>query len=164
VAGLALWLLVLEMCSLVVDGNLHPTGFAWGEANACGSCAWSMLRGPGTKKLRCVRAEYQRVETDLRSCQFWETELDCLKCGACCSEAYDAVEVSRTDPVRKKQPDWIVKVDGRYQMRRKLNNTCGALGKDLYCAIYTDRPLCCRGFEQGSANCLFARRRLKISS
>lgn len=149
------------------NSNLHPTGFGWLETEdsnkTCGACVWALLRGPGKKKLRCVRAGYQRVEQSYGGCEFWEEELDCLKCGACCREAYDAVEVSQRDPVRRKQPDWIVRVDGRYQVKRKTNNTCAALQDDLKCTIYEDRPLCCRGFEQGSANCLFARRRLGIS-
>ena len=149
------------------EKDLHPSGFKWlcveNNQKSCGSCSWSRLRGPGKKKLRCVRAGYTRVLAHERACEFWEAELDCLLCGACCREAYDAVEVSRADPVRKKQPDWIVRVDGRYQVKRKPNNTCAALQADLKCIIYADRPICCRGFEQGSANCLFARRRLGIS-
>ena len=145
--------------------SLHPTGFEWTEnvENICGACAWAILRGPGRKKLRCVRAGYQRIEREGRACQFWESEFDCLDCGACCREAYDAVEVSSKDPVRKKQPNWIVQVDKRYQVKRRANNTCAALQSDLKCVIYADRPNCCRDFEKGSVNCLFARRRLKIS-
>ena len=146
---------------------IHSTGFPFAieqqSDRSCGNCAWSHLRGPGPKKLRCVRAGYQRVAAQEPACLYWEDSLDCLEGGACCSEAYDAVEVSRTDPVRKKQPDWIVKVGRYYQVLRRKNNRCAALQENLHCSIYEDRPQCCRDFTKGSANCLFARRRLKIS-
>ena len=133
----------------------HPSGFEWSdfdnhESKTCGTCIWSWNRGPGPKKLRCVGTGFTRVESGWSACEHWTSkDLDCLQCGACCGAAFDVVEVSRQDPVRKKQPDWIVKFDGRYQMKRRANNTCAALQADMKCSIYADRPQCCRYFERG---------------
>ena len=143
----------------------HPSGFDWNidPTRTCGDCIWSTLRGPGTKKLRCVGVNYMRVESEWRGCQFWTSEdLDCLSCGACCGPAYDVVEVSRVDPIRQTQPNWIDRHGRRYQMKRRENNTCAALRLDNTCVIYSDRPKCCRDFERGGANCWFARRRLGL--
>lgn len=147
---------------------MHPSGFEQStqiehQSETCGSCIWAHFRGPGTRKLRCVGTNFKRVESEWSACQYWTSkELDCLDCGACCGAAFDVVEVSRQDPVRKRQPDWIVKRDGRYQMKRRLNNTCQALQNDMKCSIYADRPQCCRDFERGGANCWFARRRIGL--
>ena len=120
------------------------------------------MAGPGPKVLRCW-ASRQRVRGDWLACALWEGPLSCLDCGACCAEAYDAVEVSQRDPVRRLQPDYIVRIEGRYQVRRTAGNRCAALGDDNRCAIYSDRPRCCRAFERHGENCLFARRRLGFS-
>ncbi|MDG1477987.1 MAG: YkgJ family cysteine cluster protein [Myxococcota bacterium] len=143
----------------------HPLGRPWGdERRRCGACAWSTMAGPGPKVLRCEAGGRQRISASLRACDAWEAPLDCLDCGACCREAYDAVEVSRQDPVRKNQPAWIVKVEGRYQVRRAEGNRCSALGVGFRCEIYADRPRCCRDFERHGPNCIFARRRVGLSS
>ena len=142
----------------------HPLGMNWGSiTKRCGDCVWSTMRGPGTKVLRCVAAGYRRVSEEWRCCDKFESSLNCLDCGACCGPAFDVVEVSRQDPVRKKQPDWILKSHSRYHVRRTESNYCAALCEDTTCSIYEDRPQCCRDFERGSANCIFARRRVKIS-
>jgi len=147
---------------------MHPSGFELSaqiehQSETCGSCIWAHFRGPGTRKLRCVGTNFKRVEAEWSACQHWTSKkLDCLDCGACCGAAFDVVEVSRQDPVRKRKPDWIVKRDGRYQMKRRSNNTCQALQEDMKCSIYADRPQCCRDFERGGANCWFARRRIGL--
>jgi hypothetical protein len=139
----------------------HPLGLDFGCATKdCGECAWSKMRGPGPKVLRCLAAQNRRVEAKWRSCNNWEAALSCLDCAACCGPAYDVVEVSPRDPVRHSQPDWIVKKEGRYQMKRRKDNHCRALLSDNRCQIYEDRPRCCRDFSLGAENCLFARRRL----
>ena len=139
----------------------HPLGLEMGHRETtCGSCAWSRYRGPGPKVLRCGAAFNRRVKAIWQGCVNWETTLNCLDCAACCGPAYDVVEVSRTDPVRKKQADWIEQIDGRYQVLRRSDNHCRALLADNRCQIYVDRPRCCRAFERGEENCLFARRRL----
>ena len=85
---------------------------------------WNLYLGSFTrtrdKKLRCVGTNFTRIESAWKACEYWTSQkLDCLDCGACCGAAFDVVEVSRQDPVRKRQPDWIVKRDGRYQMKRR---------------------------------------------
>ena len=141
--------------------TVHPLGLAFSAGkNVCGSCFWAKLKGPGPKVLRCAAAGYQRISPQWRGCANFEEEPECLDCGACCGPAYDAVEVSRRDPVRKKQPAWIEHVGGRYQVLRRADNHCQALRADNRCRIYADRPRCCRDFEVGEENCLFARRRL----
>lgn len=145
----------------------HPLGFPIVEGSttdnskSCSNCVWAVTRGRH-KHQYCVGAGYKKIESNFPACKFWLSSLDCLTCGACCGPAYDAVEVSRRDPVRKTQPDWIVQVEGRYQMKRRSNNTCLALQEDLCCTIYADRPKCCRDFAQGGSNCWFARRRLGL--
>ena len=146
----------------------HPSGFETSsvldhKSETCGTCIWAHHRGPGPKRLRCVGTGFGRVDSEWPACEHWTpTNLDCLDCGACCGRAFDVVEVSRQDPVRKKQPDWIVKREGRYQMKRRSNNTCAALQPDMKCSIYPDRPQCCRYFERGGPNCWFARRRVGL--
>ena len=144
----------------------HPSGFGlligrMDSHKTCGTCIWSRVRGPGPKKLRCVGSNFSRVESEWVGCEHWTSpRLDCLDCGACCGSAYDVVEVSKRDPVRKNQPSWVEQRDGRYQMKRRPNNTCTALQSDMKCSIYTDRPQCCRDCERGGSNCWFARKRI----
>lgn len=130
----------------------------------CGSCAWSGLRGPGRRVPRCLAADGARIELGWAACPRWEPALDCLRCGACCGPAFDAVEVSRRDPVRRAAPELLEVHDGRLGVRRTPDNRCVALTPgSLLCRIYADRPRCCRDFTLGSANCLFARRRVGLS-
>lgn len=130
----------------------------------CEECFWSHKAGPGPKVLRCVQSGMQRVEGSWPACILWEESMDCLDCAACCGPAFDAVEVSPRDPVRKLHPDILIKVDGRFCVQRREGNFCGQLQeKDNKCAIYKDRPRCCRDFTRGSANCLFARQRVGLS-
>ena len=144
----------------IAEGK-HPLGLSLGLAsNTCGTCVWSQLKGPGPKVLRCTAANSRRVKGNWRSCTNYEAYLDCLQCAACCGPAYDVVEISRRDPVRKLQPKWVTQVDGRYQMKRRSDNHCQALLSNNKCQIYEHRPSCCRNFEIASDNCLFARRKL----
>ena len=142
-----------------VESN-HPLGLAFGPGR-CGDCAWAAPRGPGPKVLRCLAAGGARIEAEWQGCARFEAPLDCLACGACCGPAYDAVEVSPRDPVRKAAPQLIDRVDGRYVVRRAPGNRCEALDENsLKCAIYEDRPRCCRDLAVGGPHCLWARRRL----
>jgi Fe-S-cluster containining protein len=127
----------------------HPTGVAWGAENeTCGTCAWASGR-------RC-RASGKRIDPGWRACAMWEGALDCLACAACCGPAYDAVELRRGDV---RHPDFAIVKDGRAQIARTATNHCSALGEGNLCAIYSERPRCCRDFEKGGWNCLDARRR-----
>src|SRR5688572_20352086 len=123
----------------------HPLGQDWGAPERrCGECAWARPAGPGPKVLRCQASGGRRVEAGWRSCARWEGPLDCLACAACCGPAYDAVEVSPRDPVRKAQPGVAVQRDGRWQIPRTEDNFCSMLLPDNRCTIYADRPRCCR--------------------
>ena len=135
------------------------------DRRTCGQCVWSRQRGPGPAVHRCVRAGWARVSENEPACARFEGELDCLECAACCREAFDAVEVSARDPVRKLHPELVVKIDGRYQIQRTQSNRCAALAEtDWTCRIYEQRPRCCRDFERGGPNCVFARVRVGISA
>ena len=95
----------------------------------------------------------------------WEAALDCQACGACCREAYGAVEVGARDPVLRRHPELIEHIGTRRTIRRD-GLLCGALAKsnETYaCTIYDDRPKTCRDFERGGRHCLDARRRLGLS-
>jgi hypothetical protein len=135
----------------------HPTGLPAGDADgSCGACAWRA----GTK---CRQAE-TRVDPTWRACERFEAALDCQDCGACCRAAYHSVEVSKRDPVVKKQPSFIVD-RGTYLEILRDGDRCAALkGTTRYqCVIYDDRPKTCRDFTLGSAHCLTARRRVGLS-
>ena len=90
---------------------MHPLGVKWGDDGTCGQCVWAKIAGPGPKVLRCVAGYNQRVQKEWKSCIHFEAKLECLDCAACCGPAFDVVEVSQRDPVRKLQPDWITKTD-----------------------------------------------------
>lgn len=140
----------------------HPLGMRWNnhQEQTCGRCFWARYAGPGPKVWRCTMAGQQRISEIQQGCELWEAEPDCLDCAACCGPAYDAVEIGARDPVRQKHADIVQKKDGRYCIRRTPQNRCVALLDDNRCRIYSERPRCCRGFEKGSVNCLFARQRL----
>jgi hypothetical protein len=108
--------------------------------------------------------------------------LDCLTCGACCREAYHAVEVGPRDPFVRLHPEWLdVDPDlaGPGGARRIVQRVptptgtrCACLGDssrspvdplDYRCVVYADRPKTCRNFEQGGANCVEARRRVGLT-
>lgn len=147
----------------------HPTGLPSAVAlrdRTCGTCAWRTTRG------RCRQSE-ARVAADLRACERFEPALDCQECGACCRAAYDLVQVSPRDPVRKKHPSLVV-VKGPFLEVRREGDRCAALSGGTVeaesgalvphsCDIYDDRPRSCREFERGGAHCLVARRRVGLS-
>ena len=71
--------------------------------------------GPGPKVFDVLLATIREFKRN-KSCIHFEAKLDCLDCAACCGPAFDVVEVSQRDPVRKLQPDWITKTDGRFHV------------------------------------------------
>ncbi len=96
-------------------------------------------------------------------------KLDCQACGACCygPEAY--VAVSTVDLCRMSAA-----VRGRYVTRlgdraylRMVHGHCGALRArqgHYSCRIYGMRPTPCHVVEEGSRECLDARRRRGLSA
>jgi Fe-S-cluster containining protein len=155
----------------------HPSGLPADPAPApgrgCATCAWRH-RGRGVE--RCRQAGGARVDPAWPACERWEPALACQACGACCRAAYHAVEVSRRDPVVRRQPGYLIAVDDRLELRR-AGDRCAALTggearhaadgapttRRYACAIYDDRPRTCRDFTLGSEHCLTARRRVGLS-
>lgn len=142
---------------------LHPSGLPAAPApseRTCAECAWkSEVRG----RSRCVSAG-ARVDPSWPACERWQAALDCQRCGACCREAYEVVELARREPLIRSHPELVRRVDGRVVLQR-VDGRCPALeGHDPYaCRVYDERPRTCRDFTLGSANCLDARRRVGLS-
>ncbi len=141
----------------------HPSvpEFTQGDLGArCEACAW--FDGG-----LCAKAN-REVRPDDPACLRFEEELDCQQCGACCREAYGAVELDRGDPVLHRRPSYVVEVEGRLTLRR-VDDRCAALkvsagDEAAYgCRIYADRPRTCRDFTRGGPHCLTARRRVGLS-
>lgn len=142
-------------------GVVNPLAHAPGPPEAtCSTCVW---RKPGRWHDRCLRHRGDRVQADWAGCAAHTVSLDCLACGACCREAYHAVEVSRRDMYRYLHPGRIEEVDGRLVIPRTPENWCMNLAGDYRCAVYADRPRTCRDFEQGGTNCVEARRRVGLT-
>jgi hypothetical protein len=88
---------------------------------------------------------------------------DCVKCGACCVFPL-IVPVSATDHTSS-EAYWDLTLDDssaspvidRVLRRNSDDGRCnqlrGAVGGDISCAIYEDRPQNCRNFEAGSDLC-----------
>ena len=135
------------------------------EGRTCSSCVWHYVGGRGRAVSRCRRYAGARLEPDWAACAAYTEALDCLRCGACCREAYHAVEVGPRDPFVKKQKDRLVRVDGRFNIIRK-DGICGCLAPAdgcWPCTVYEDRPKTCRDFEPAGNNCIDARVRLGIT-
>jgi hypothetical protein len=163
-----LWALVEQ------SPTLHPSGLPGSsflsDGGGCGTCAWRVSQ---TGKCRQADA---RVKPEWPACERFEPALDCQECGACCREAYDCVQVTPRDPVRKKHPELVV-VRGPYLEVLRAGNRCAALGggqvtardgdaaalEPYACGIYEDRPKSCRDFANGGEHCLTARRKVGLS-
>lgn len=131
----------------------------------CNDCVWRFDGGRGRAVSRCRRYAGQRVDRETSACRSFTAALDCLACGACCREAYHAVEVSPRDPFVRAHPEWLVKVDGRWNVTRR-SGVCGCLspgGGRWPCQVYETRPKTCRDFEAAGANCVDARVRLGLT-
>jgi hypothetical protein len=154
-----------------VAARRHPSGLPRGEpGNTCGTCAWRYVGGRGTAVERCRQSAPEmgdglRVWSTLEACERWEPPVECARCGACCREAYHAVNVSMRDPVVWKQPALVVRSGHRFSLLR-AGDRCAALRLEsgsYSCDIYEDRPRTCRDFERGGRHCLVARRRVGLS-
>ena len=146
--------------------NRNPLSVEPGPVGAqCGGCRWRVLGGPGPKVDRCLRHGRQRVSVEWPGCAAHTTQLDCLECGACCREAYHAVEVGPRDPFVRIHPERVTTVDGRLNVERR-DGVCACLAPidgQWPCTVYNNRPRTCRDFTLGSANCVDARVRLGIT-
>ena len=152
--------------------TLHPVGFPAAldaaAGHTCGACAWMYLEESATGAPRCRQADGTHTDADAPACERWEPEADCLTCGACCREAYHSVTVDEDDPVVELHPALIVQRE-TYKEIKRTDERCSQLsggppGKQNYtCAIYDERPRCCRELERGGEHCLTARRRVGLS-
>lgn len=154
--------------------SAHPTGApeGFGEPDAtCGNCAW---RGDGVRG--ACRHSAKHTLSDWPGCERWEPALDCLTCGACCREAYHAVEVGPREAFVRTHPELIVLRAPNSRQIARTGDRCAALsGGDVVpqdatylvtpyrCTVYGDRPRTCRDFTKQSHNCLDARRRVGMS-
>ena len=146
--------------------SLNPLSSEPGPPTSqCRDCVWHFVGGRGHPVSRCRRFGGARLEPEWRGCASYTAALDCLSCGACCREAYHAVEVGPRDPFVRAHPDRIERVDGRLNVRRR-DGVCGCLdptSEQWPCVVYADRPKTCRDFEAAGPNCVDARVRLGIT-
>ena len=86
---------------------------------------------------------------------------DCLVCGGCCawSETWPVLMGARDG---EGIPDELIDFDN--QRMQSWGHRCaaleGVLGCKVGCSVYVNRPLVCREFQAGSADCLMVRRKL----
>jgi hypothetical protein len=149
----------------------HPAGHAtvasYFAGHGCDDCAWGFKDRQGQ---HCRHVPDFYIPEDAWACTRWEpaSELNCLTCGACCREAYHAVEVSNRESVNKRHPDMIINHGAQRRLRREGNRCAALVGgntpfEDYTCAIYEDRPRTCREFTLGGEHCLDARQRVGLS-
>jgi len=164
---------------------------AKGQLLTCSACAW--FRPSTETSGRCLQVQKSTRPAE-PICHRYEPEasVDCVRCGACCREAYQVVSVSRRDPAVKKCGPWLKKSSSGYDLLR-TGHRCAALSggaaleplvpflggpgpaeqtsppftipseEPFMCAIYADRPRTCRDFERRGPHCLTARRRVGLS-
>jgi Fe-S-cluster containining protein len=86
---------------------------------------------------------------------------DCLVCGGCCawSETWPVLMGERDG---EGIPDDLIDFENRRM--QSWGHRCAALegeiGVCVGCSVYATRPLVCREFQAGSADCLMVRRKL----
>lgn len=149
----------------------HPAGFPLARrgtpaaSERCGTCGF--LR-PERHGVRCVKAGAPTKRSQ-PACERWEPALDCSRCGACCREGFDVIEVSPRERFARVHRSLLVaREDGRFDLPRP-EGRCPPLRGDganepFRCATYAERPRTCRDFEVGGDACLRARRRVGLST
>jgi hypothetical protein len=152
----------------------HSSGFLLGdtEGRACGQCAWSFTRG---KQLLCRRSapagKPALVSETLPACEMWEPKLtadDCARCGACCREGFDVVQVQPKERFAKLHPELVSSSSLGWHVPRP-EGRCGALAGNgaadapYRCRHYDERPKACGDFPVAGDACLLARRRVGLS-
>jgi hypothetical protein len=140
----------------------HPTGLpgGWIAGRWCNGCAWLEPDG------RCLQAGAPTDPQAPACARFEPAGLDCLACAACCRSAYHSVTVDADDPFVSAHPELVADRGDYLELARSAaagEDRCAALGADFRCAVYADRPRCCRDFEIAGENCLIARRRVGLS-
>ncbi|HEX6240827.1 MAG TPA: YkgJ family cysteine cluster protein, partial [Polyangiales bacterium] len=153
---------------------LHASGFPVdaGSSQTCGDCGFGFRDGSGMRcrKTRALPSQRgKRVDESARACVRFEpvlTEAECRRCGACCREGFDRVEVRAREPVTKRHPQLVV-VDAYGAHLPRPHGQCVALtatSEGHTCRIYADRPRSCAEFELAGDACLTARRRVGLSA
>jgi Fe-S-cluster containining protein len=107
---------------------------------------------------------------------------DCVTCGACCFGKRDYVQVFAHDaamlglartaelvaPAIGEIPASVGRESEPKRFMKMTHGRCIALNTTIpnrfLCTVYEDRPVLCRALEPGSAACLEARARVKVSS
>jgi hypothetical protein len=161
-----------SLWATVSDAPLaHPAGHApiarYLADQGCVTCAWRRIK---RNRQRCLHAPRRSIPDEAPACTRWEPAgaLDCQACGACCREAYHAVELTSRERIIRRRPELIVKQEGRICLRREGERCAALVGgttphERYVCDVYELRPKTCREFERGSENCLDARRRVGLS-
>lgn len=86
--------------------------------------------------------------------------MSCKGCGRCCRDFFVEI-VGGVDDIPDRYVEWNDS-NGADGMIRRKNGTCLALDeKTNLCTIYDRRPLVCKQFKKGSAECSFCIRRLE---
>ena len=109
-------------------------------------------------------ARSEPIRLDWPACDRSQAPLDCADCGACCREAYHAVEFEPRDPFLRRHPEVLIVEEGRTILPRP-DGRCVCLEGEIggfRCRLYQDRPRTCRDFTLGSRNCYEARRRVGL--
>jgi hypothetical protein len=129
---------------------LHESGLPLGDdpARRCGDCGFSFVEA-GLLRCRKTRALPQRrgrrVSPAAQACVRFEPKLDaqaCARCGACCREAFDRVDVRARDLIKRRHPQ-LVAVDGFGAHLARPGGSCVALEREQQgyrCRIYAERP------------------------
>jgi len=88
---------------------------------------------------------------------------DCVRCGGCCAWSEDW-PVFIGDGDGRGLPEDVVDVEHGRMLSH--GNRCaaleGELGRRVNCSVYAKRPLVCREFQAGSADCLMVREALGL--
>lgn len=106
------------LCQVVEPPARHQVGLpTYPDTQlSCDSCAWIYKSGK-SGRYRCRQAG-KPTTLETSACSHYEPTFDCLSCGACCREAYDTVEVARTDPATKLHLSLMIQRTDGYDMKR----------------------------------------------
>lgn len=146
----------------------------------CGDCAWaftsadSAYSNTAAGQLRCrqAAATAPALTPALQACVRFEPRLamqDCGRCGACCREGFDRVEVVAEDLFGKRYPQWVAAEPFAPHIPRPKGRCLPLVGDGsaeapYRCRVYPERPRACREFPPGGAACLVARQRVGLSA
>jgi hypothetical protein len=167
----------------------HPAGFRRHPDTAlrCGDCAWAIVRRHGKLECRqtrpgCTPVDYSlgassgprralRIDPTQSACEYHEAPLtqdDCFRCGACCREGFDVVEVAPNERFARRHVELIEVRNTERSVVPRPYGRCvalvgtGSAADPFMCKHYAERPRACRSFEVGGDACLVARQRCAV--